>query len=77
MSKKMVMNWETYWSQFDDLELLQCKSVNLDDTLVEIQQKLDRKLLSGDHWQIIDSLEERIEELDSLRRFCYIFQCLN
>lgn len=63
-----MTNWETNWSQFDDLDLLQCKSLNLDDTLVEIQQKLDRKLLSGDHWQIIDSLEDRIEELEHLRK---------
>jgi len=61
-----MTDWETYWSQFDDLNLLQSKSSNLDDTLVEIQQKLDRKLLSGDQLQIIVSLEERIEELERL-----------
>lgn len=66
MSKTKMTDWETYWSQFDDLNLLQSKSSNLDDTLVEIQQKLDRKLLSGDQLQIIVSLEERIEELERL-----------
>ncbi len=66
MSKTKMTDWETYWSQFDDLNLLQSKSSNLDDTLVEIQQKFDRKLLSGDQLQIIGTLEERIEELERL-----------
>jgi len=66
MSKTKMADWETYWSQFDDLNLLQSKSSNLDDTLVEIQQKFDRKLLSGDQLQIIGTLEERIEELERL-----------
>jgi hypothetical protein len=59
-------NWQAYWQKYENPDILNQKSDNMDDTLREIESKLERKLLSGDHIQIISALEERIEELEQL-----------
>lgn len=63
MAKSMRTDWVAYWEQYDDLDELQNKSFNLDDTLVEIEQRVGCKLMSGDQMQIIMALEERIREV--------------
>lgn len=62
MSSKQI-NWRDFWKQFDDPRVLDCKSDDIDETLKEIERKLNRKLLSGDQMMIIEALEDRIEEL--------------
>ena len=63
MAKSVRTDWAAYWGQFDDLDELQAKSFNLDDTLIEIEKYAGCKLLSGDQMQIIMALEERIREV--------------
>jgi hypothetical protein len=63
MAKSMRTDWVAYWEQFSDLDELQSKSFNLDETLVEIERVVGCKLLSGDQMQIIMALEERIREV--------------
>ena len=57
-------NWQTFWKKYDDPNILNQKSDDIDATLKEIESNLNRKLLSGDHLQIISALEDRIEELE-------------
>ena len=66
MTKKLLPDWEKYWSNFRDLSLLREKSDNLDDTLQLIEQEFATKLLSGDHLQLVDALDDRIDELERL-----------
>jgi hypothetical protein len=63
MAKSMRTDWVAYWDQYNDLDELQSKSFNLDETLVEIEKNVGCKLLSGDQMQIIMALEERIREV--------------
>jgi hypothetical protein len=63
MAKPYKTNWASYWDQFDNLDELQSKSFNLDDTLLEIEKSTGCKLLSGDQMQIIMALEDRIREV--------------
>ena len=65
MANTRLPNWGQYWSKHRDLKLLQLKYLNLDETLHELEIEFDCKLLSGDHYLIIDALEERIELLKS------------
>ena len=66
MTKKLLPNWEKYWANFKDLSLLREKSDNLDDTLRLIEKEFATKLLSGDHLQLVDALDDRIDELERL-----------
>ena len=68
MVKRSLPDWEKYWANFDDLELLRFKSANLDDTLQMIEKEFAAKLLSGDHMQLLDALDVRIEELERLEK---------
>jgi hypothetical protein len=68
MVKSILPDWGKYWENFKDLDLLRRKSGNLDETLKMIEKEFATKLMSGDHMQIVDSLEERIEELERIRR---------
>ncbi len=68
MGKSFKTDWAEYWEQFSDLDLLQYKSFNLDETLQEIEKEVGFKLLSGDQMQIIEALEERISELSKLSK---------
>ncbi|MBN2355244.1 hypothetical protein JXO59_03985 [candidate division KSB1 bacterium] len=63
MAKIYKSDWVAYWAEFNDLDLLQYKSSNLDETLQEIEQQAGFKLLSGDQMQVIVALEDRIREL--------------
>ncbi len=65
MAKTRLPNWDQYWSKFHDLKALQLCYLNLDETLADIENKFDCKLMSGDHYLIIEALEERIETLKS------------
>ena len=68
MVKSILPDWEKYWENFKDLNLLRHKSNNLDETLMMIEKEFATKLMSGDHMQIVASLEERIEELERVQR---------
>ena len=63
MARYYKNDWAAYWDRFTDLDELQSKSFNLDETLVEIEKESGCKLLSGDQMQIIMALEERIREV--------------
>jgi hypothetical protein len=68
MNKVFRNDWVHYWARFDDLMLLQKKSTNIDETLLEIEGELDIKLLSGDQMQVLDALENRIKEMSKHRK---------
>ncbi len=68
MSKRTLPDWDKYWANFKDLSLLKQKSAELDETLKLIEKEFDTKLVSGDHMQIVESLEERIEELERMEQ---------
>lgn len=64
MSKRTLPDWDKYWANFNDLDVLRQKSTDLDETLQLIEKEFDTKLMSGDHMQIVASLEDRIDELE-------------
>lgn len=64
MPKSTLPDWEKYWENFTDLNLLRNKLSNLDETLQYLEKEFATKLMSGDHIQIITYLEERIEQLE-------------
>jgi|GEM_PF-529906 len=66
--ERHLPNWEKYWHNFTDLELLRDKSLNLDDTLELLEKEFDTKLMSGDHMQLVTALEDRIQELERIER---------
>lgn len=68
MAKNHLPNWEKYWENFSDLEVLREKANNLDETLRLLEKEFAVKLMSGDHMQIIAALEERIDELERRQR---------
>jgi hypothetical protein len=68
MVKSILPDWDKYWENFKDLNLLRQKSNNLDETLMMIEKEFAAKLMSGDHMQIVASLEERIEVLERVVR---------
>lgn len=68
MVKSILPDWEKYWENFKDVDLLRFKSGNLDETLTMIEKEFATKLMSGDHMQIVASLEDRIEELERVQR---------
>ncbi len=68
MSRLFRNDWPGYWARFDDPALLQHKSMNIDQTLREIEEELDIKLLSGDQIQVIEALEERLKEMSKRRK---------
>ncbi|MBN1464368.1 hypothetical protein JXA02_01310 [candidate division KSB1 bacterium] len=68
MSKGALPDWEKYWANFNDLGLLKSKSANLDETLQLIEKEFATKLLSGDHMQILDALEDRLAELERMEK---------
>ncbi|MBN1541819.1 hypothetical protein JW992_06705 [candidate division KSB1 bacterium] len=68
MTQNKLPEWSVYWSRYNDADLLQKMSSDMDDTLRRIEAEFNCKLLSGDHLMIIDALEERIEELENARR---------
>ena len=57
-------NWERYWNNFDDLNQLKEFSSDMDSLLHQLEEKLQTKLLAKDHFEIIDAIENRIEELE-------------
>ncbi len=63
MSKSLRTDWVAYWNRFSNLNELENKSFQLDDTLIAIEAEVGCKLLSGDQMQIIMALEDRIREL--------------
>ncbi len=65
-SKKRLPEWNAYWEKYTDLAQLKKRYDNLDDTLHLLEKEFQCKLLSGDHVQIITTLEERIDELEKL-----------
>ena len=68
MIKRSLPDWEKYWANFNDLELLKSKSANLDETLQMIEKEFAAKLLSGDHMQLLDALEDRMAELERMEK---------
>lgn len=66
MAKNLKSDWIVYWSRFKDLDLLQTKSFNLDETLLDIEKEVGFKLLSGDQMLLIIALEDRIRELSKV-----------
>ena len=66
MAKSALPDWEKYWANFKDAGLLKYKVANLDETLLMIEKEFAAKLLSGDHMQLVDALEERIDELEKI-----------
>ncbi len=68
MNKCSLPDWEKYWANFNDLELLKSKSANLDETLQMIEKEFAAKLLSGDHMQLLDALEDRMAELERMEK---------
>ncbi|MBN1481779.1 hypothetical protein EH223_05500 [candidate division KSB1 bacterium] len=66
MYKHTLPDWEKYWANFDDKNLLLQKADNLDETLQLIEKEFDKKLLSGDHMMILDALDDRIDELNRI-----------
>ena len=64
MAKTHLPDWEKYWANFKDLNVLRTKSANLDDTLQLIEKEFATKLLSGDHLMLLSAMEDRIEELE-------------
>jgi len=65
MSHSKLPNWQKYWSKISDINELQLKSSDIDETLRNIEKEFDCKLMSGDHLLIIEALENRIEEIKS------------
>ena len=63
MSHSKLPDWQKYWSKINDINVLQLKSSEIDETLRNIEKEFDCKLMSGDHLLIIEALENRIEEL--------------
>jgi len=63
VSRNDKTDWVAYWGRFKDLDVLQYKSFNLDETLQEIEEEVGFKLMSGDQMQILTALEDRIREL--------------
>ena len=68
MTRLFRNDWSGYWARIDDPALLQKKSTNIDQTLREIEEELDIKLLSGDQMQVIEALEERLKEVSKRRK---------
>ncbi len=66
--QRHLPNWEKYWRNFTDLELLREKSINLDDTLEYLEKEFGTKLMSGDHMQLVTALEDRIQELERIEK---------
>jgi len=64
MAKSSLPDWEEYWANFKDLEVLRAKAADLDDTLQLIEKEFAAKLMSGDHLMLLSALEDRIEELE-------------
>lgn len=64
MAKSSLPDWEKYWANFKDLDVLRAKAGNLDDTLQFIEKEFAIKLMSGDHLMLLSALEDRIEELE-------------
>lgn len=64
MYKNTLPDWEKYWANFQDRNLLLYKADNLDETLQLIEKEFNTKLLSGDHIMILDALDDRIDELE-------------
>lgn len=65
MSHSKLPNWQKYWSKINNINELQLKSSEIDETLKNIENEFNCKLMSGDHLLIIEALENRIEELKS------------
>ncbi len=63
MSYSKLPDWQKYWSKFKDINELQLRSSDIDETLKSIEKEFDCKLMSGDHLLIIEALENRIEEV--------------
>ncbi len=63
MSRSLRSDWVAYWARYSNLNELENKSFQLDDTLREIEAEVGCKLMSGDQMQIIMALEDRIREL--------------
>ena len=63
MAKKLLPDWEKYWANFKDLNVLYEKDANLDDTLQLIEKEFAVKLMSGDHLMLLSALENRIDQL--------------
>jgi hypothetical protein len=57
--------WEAYWEKYQDVSQLRDWSMNIDETLLRLEQEFDCKFLSGDHIHIIASLEDRIDTLEA------------
>ncbi len=68
MAKKTLPDWDKYWANFKDLELLRDKATNLDETLQLIEKEFAVKLMSGDHLMLLSSLDDRIEALEKEER---------
>ena len=66
--KRHLPNWNKYWSNFTDLDLLRYKSSNLDETLELLEKEFATKLMSGEQMQLITELEDRIAELERIER---------
>lgn len=66
--RRHIPNWNKYWSNFTDLDLLRYKSSNLDETLELLEKEFATKLMSGEQMQLITELEDRILELERIER---------
>ncbi|HPG39031.1 MAG TPA: hypothetical protein PLP19_09250 [bacterium] len=63
MQYKSLPDWQKYWAKIIDIQHLQNKSRQIDETLKAIEKEFNCKLMSGDQLMIIEALEERIEQL--------------
>ena len=66
MKHAQYNDWNAYWAEFNNLDELQKKYDNLDETLISLAKECNTKLLTGDHLLIIEALENRIEQLQKM-----------
>ena len=57
-------NWQHYWQSFTDVKMLKKWSADMDQLLQKLEKQLGTKLLARDHFEIIEGLENRIEQLE-------------
>lgn len=60
-------DWRNYWEGFSNVAQLKKWSADMDQLLRNLEKKMNVKLLARDHFEIIEALEKRIEELERVQ----------